>query len=185
MYFLIKPLWGRKLAAMEKGKNLDSLITETESACERIKEINVYIDRLKNKIKVVQGDPNLAYYEYTYSEFEHEKYKIASNLQGAFKEIKRYHEQLQGNYERLQKSIEIQEIMNRYCTRALKNKPDHNLPKKRSEAGKKRNDAQKMLDEKEEMALKMKQIAPIVDTLMLLLSEIDKKHQTQNAKSAH
>jgi hypothetical protein len=157
-----------------KENNLDSLIAVTKAACERIKEINGYIDRLKNKIKVVQGDPNLAYYEYTCSELEQEKIRIANSLFGSFKEIIKYNRELQGNYERLQKSIEIQQIMNRYCARALKGDSNRaTLFKKNSEQQKK--DIEKILKEQEDIALKMQETSPIVDIITRLLDETGKK----------
>jgi len=169
---------GRKVAIVEKKENsVDFLIADVKAVCARIKEIDARIDSLQKKIEVGQDDRKLAYYEYTCSEFRAEKNKIANSFQDTFKEIRDYSDELQENYERLQKSIEIQQIMSRYCARALKEKgPNQNLPKKRRAHSKMEEDIQKMLKEKGDIALKIKQTAPIVDTIKFLLTETEQKH---------
>ncbi len=172
------------MAIVEKKENRwDSLIAHVKVSCVRIKEIDERIDSLRKKIEVGQDDRKLAYYEYTCSEFRAEKNKIANNFIDTFKEIRDYNEELQENYERLQKSIEIQQIMNRYCARALKEyNHNPNLLKKRHAHSKMEEDFQKMLKEKDDIALKMEQTSPIVDTIKRLLTEIEQKHQMQDTK---
>lgn len=158
---------GRNLS-IEKNKNILSLIVDSKECCTKIKETDASIARLKKKIEEVgQDDPKLAYYEYTCSEFEAEKCKLVNSFQNTFKEIRVYSEELQENYDRLQKHIELKKIMTRYCTRTLKDNSNFNCFRKDylHSADK---DLQKMLKEKDELALKMQQISPIIDTLDLL-----------------